>query len=83
MQPLENPPDNHITKGGQWKKYDLVKFNFAHYVDLSPTDQARHLGGHSPYMKGNYVTELQKNSDLIGSYGHLENKESKLIFKNF
>ncbi len=72
MQHPEFPPDNHITKGGQWKKYDLVKFIFAHYEDLSPKNQVRYLGGHKPYQ-GKINVDLKMKSGLNRCYGRLGN----------
>jgi hypothetical protein len=73
MPPSEFPPDNHITKGVQWEKYDFVNSICATYLNLSPKNQARQLGEHKPYIKGTLAAELKMKSELNGIYGRLGN----------
>jgi hypothetical protein len=69
MPPSEFPPDNHITKGVQWEKYDFVNSICATYLNLSPKNQARQLGEPKPYIKGTHTAEPKINSELTGTYG--------------
>jgi hypothetical protein len=71
MPPSEFPPDNHITKGVQWEKYDFVNSICATYLNLSPKNQARQLGEHKPYQ-GKRNVDLKINAELNGTYGRLD-----------
>jgi hypothetical protein len=70
MPPPEFPPDNRITKGGQWKKYDFVNSICATYLESSPKNQARQLGELMPYQ-GKRNVDLKINTELTGTYGRL------------
>ena len=70
MPPSEFPPDNHITKGVQWEKYDFVNSIYVNYLFLSPKNQARLLGEHNPYQ-GKRNVDLRKKAELTRNYGRL------------
>ena len=70
MPPSEFPPDNRITKGGYWPKYNFINSICATYLFYSPKNQARQLVGHKPYQ-GTRNVDLRIKAELTGTYGRL------------
>jgi hypothetical protein len=68
------------TKGGYWRRYDLVTATFTHYLKSSPKKQAHQIGGRYPYkgkrnidleikfelkLRANWQLHIQLNNNLL------------------
>jgi hypothetical protein len=64
------------------EKYDLGTSIIVHYLDLSPKNQVRYLGGHGPYQ-GKRNVDLTIKTELTGTYGRPGKNLSTIFINHF